>query len=82
MQTQVVVIGGGPGGYAAAFLAADEGKQVVMIEADKDTMTEAILDNKVKKGDLVEPIRMSMPKLRSRKTSVSVKRLALAKSDM
>ncbi len=34
MQTQIVVIGGGPGGYAAAFLAADEGRQVVLVEAE------------------------------------------------
>lgn len=34
MQTQLVVIGGGPGGYAAAFLAADEGLQVVLVEAE------------------------------------------------
>lgn len=34
MQTQLVVIGGGPGGYAAAFLAADEGMQVTIVEAD------------------------------------------------
>src|SRR5687768_9858998 len=32
-ETQVVVIGGGPGGYAAAFRAADLGKEVVLIEA-------------------------------------------------
>ena len=34
MHTQVVVIGGGPGGYAAAFLAADEGLEVTLIEAE------------------------------------------------
>ena len=34
MQTQLVVIGGGPGGYAAAFLAADEGLQVVLVDAE------------------------------------------------
>jgi dihydrolipoamide dehydrogenase len=34
MHTQLVVIGGGPGGYAAAFLAADEGLQVVLVEAE------------------------------------------------
>ena len=34
MQTQVVVIGGGPGGYAAAFLAADEGLDVVLVESE------------------------------------------------
>lgn len=34
MQTQLVVIGGGPGGYAAAFLAADEGMQVTLVEAE------------------------------------------------
>lgn len=30
--TQVVVIGGGPGGYAAAFLAADLGMKVVLVD--------------------------------------------------
>jgi dihydrolipoamide dehydrogenase len=34
METQLVVVGGGPGGYAAAFLAADLGMQVALIEAD------------------------------------------------
>jgi dihydrolipoamide dehydrogenase len=32
IQTEVVVIGSGPGGYTAAFRAADLGKKVVMIE--------------------------------------------------
>ncbi len=31
-KTQVVVIGSGPGGYTAAFRAADLGKQVILIE--------------------------------------------------
>jgi dihydrolipoamide dehydrogenase len=34
MHTQLAVLGGGPGGYAAAFLAADEGLEVTLIEAD------------------------------------------------
>jgi len=34
MHAPVVVLGGGPGGYAAAFLAADEGLEVVIVEAD------------------------------------------------
>ena len=33
-NTQVAVIGGGPGGYAAAFLAADLGLQVTLIDAE------------------------------------------------
>lgn len=33
IKTQLVVLGGGPGGYAAAFLAADHGFQVTLIEA-------------------------------------------------
>jgi dihydrolipoamide dehydrogenase len=33
IDTQVVVLGGGPGGYAAAFLAADRGLQVTLIDA-------------------------------------------------
>jgi dihydrolipoamide dehydrogenase len=34
MHSPVVVLGGGPGGYAAAFLAADLGMQVTIVEAD------------------------------------------------
>ena len=34
MESQLVVLGGGPGGYAAAFLAADMGMQVTLVEAD------------------------------------------------
>lgn len=33
-QTEVVVVGAGPGGYAAAFRAADLGKKVVLIDKD------------------------------------------------
>src|ERR1700744_646123 len=32
LQTEVVVIGSGPGGYTAAFRAADLGKSVVLVE--------------------------------------------------
>ncbi len=34
-QFEVVVVGGGPGGYAAAFHAADLGKHVALLEQDK-----------------------------------------------
>jgi dihydrolipoamide dehydrogenase len=34
MHSSLVVLGGGPGGYAAAFLAADEGMQVTIIESE------------------------------------------------
>lgn len=34
MDTQLAIIGGGPGGYAAAFLAADLGMQVTLIDAE------------------------------------------------
>ena len=34
MHTQLVVLGAGPGGYAAAFLAADEGHQVTIVDAE------------------------------------------------
>lgn len=33
-QTQLVVIGGGPGGYAAAFLAADLGIETTLVDLD------------------------------------------------
>lgn len=35
IHTEVVVIGAGPGGYAAAFYAADQGKKVILIEQEK-----------------------------------------------
>jgi dihydrolipoamide dehydrogenase len=34
IQTDIVVVGAGPGGYAAAFYAADLGKKVILIERD------------------------------------------------
>ncbi|MCA9148367.1 MAG: dihydrolipoyl dehydrogenase [Planctomycetales bacterium] len=34
MHTQLAVLGGGPGGYAAAFIAADEGLDVTLIEQE------------------------------------------------
>ena len=35
MHTQLAVLGGGPGGYAAAFLAADLGMEVTLIEQEQ-----------------------------------------------
>ncbi len=34
IQTDIVVVGAGPGGYAAAFYAADLGRQVLLVERD------------------------------------------------
>src|SRR5688572_16622269 len=34
-KTEVVVVGAGPGGYAAAFYAADKGKKVILVEQEK-----------------------------------------------
>ncbi len=35
VKTEIVVVGAGPGGYAAAFYAADKGKKVILVEQDK-----------------------------------------------
>jgi dihydrolipoyl dehydrogenase len=35
IKTEVLVLGAGPGGYAAAFYAADKGKKVMLVEMDK-----------------------------------------------
>jgi len=35
IRTQIVVVGAGPGGYAAAFYAADLGKKVILVEREK-----------------------------------------------
>ncbi|MCK5153145.1 MAG: FAD-dependent oxidoreductase, partial [Spirochaetales bacterium] len=32
VKTEIAIIGGGPGGYTAAFRAADLGKKVIIIE--------------------------------------------------
>jgi len=34
IKTDIVVVGAGPGGYAAAFYAADKGKKVILVEQD------------------------------------------------
>lgn len=34
IKTEVVVVGAGPGGYAAAFYAADKGKDVILVERE------------------------------------------------
>src|SRR5258705_13366416 len=35
IKTDIVVIGAGPGGYAAAFYAADKGKKVILVEQEE-----------------------------------------------
>src|SRR5947207_1768957 len=35
IKTEIVVIGAGPGGYAAAFYAADLGKKVILVERER-----------------------------------------------
>ncbi|HEV2328436.1 MAG TPA: dihydrolipoyl dehydrogenase [Verrucomicrobiae bacterium] len=35
IKTEIVVVGSGPGGYAAAFYAADLGKKVILVEREK-----------------------------------------------
>ncbi len=35
IQTELIVIGAGPGGYAAAFYAADKGKKVTLVDREK-----------------------------------------------
>src|SRR5664279_3623450 len=34
-KTEIVVVGSGPGGYAAAFYAADKGSKVILVEREK-----------------------------------------------
>jgi dihydrolipoamide dehydrogenase len=36
IKTELVVLGAGPGGYAAAFYAADRGKRVILVEKDSN----------------------------------------------
>ena len=34
-EQNLLIIGGGPGGYAAAFLAADKGMDVTLVDEEK-----------------------------------------------
>jgi dihydrolipoamide dehydrogenase len=36
IHTEIVVLGAGPGGYTAAFYAADKGKKVILVDKDKN----------------------------------------------
>ena len=36
-RTRLLVLGAGPGGYAAAFLGADLGMDVTLVDAEPDT---------------------------------------------
>ena len=38
-KCKVLVIGAGPGGYAAAFRAADLGKKVILVDKDEKTVS-------------------------------------------
>ncbi|MFA7002281.1 MAG: FAD-dependent oxidoreductase, partial [Candidatus Omnitrophota bacterium] len=35
IDSEIVVVGAGPGGYTAAFYAADKGKQVILVDRDQ-----------------------------------------------
>jgi dihydrolipoamide dehydrogenase len=35
IKTEIVVVGAGPGGYSAAFYAADRGKKVILVDREK-----------------------------------------------
>jgi dihydrolipoyl dehydrogenase len=35
IETEIVVVGGGPGGYTAAFYAADRGKKVILVDREE-----------------------------------------------
>ncbi len=35
IKTEIAILGGGPGGYTAAFYAADKGRRVLLVEQDK-----------------------------------------------
>ena len=37
-ESELIVLGAGPGGYAAAFLAADKGMRVTLIAKPKSTL--------------------------------------------
>ena len=44
IKTEVVVIGSGPGGYTAAFRAADLGQKVVLVERYESSLAGNVIE--------------------------------------
>lgn len=58
-ETEVVVIGGGPGGYVAAIRAADLGKEVTLIEANDRLGGVCLLEGCIPSKSLINAVELA-----------------------
>lgn len=72
-QVQVVVVGGGPGGYAAAFHAADLGKDVALIEQDTRLGGTCLLRGCIPSKAMITAAEMYQKLLHADKMGISFK---------
>lgn len=72
-QVEVVVVGGGPGGYAAAFHAADLGKEVALIEQDSRLGGTCLLRGCIPSKAMITAAETYQKVLHADKMGISVK---------
>ena len=60
VTTDLLVIGGGPGGYAAAFRAADLGLQVTLVEQNEGLGGTCLLRGLRQALDIQSPLRVAV----------------------
>jgi dihydrolipoamide dehydrogenase len=73
MNTQLCVLGGGPGGYAAAFLAADLGLQVTLVDLESRLGGVCLLRGCIPSSDWgvsFPPPKINLSAMRARKEKV------------
>ena len=58
IKTKVLVIGSGPGGYTAAFRAADLGNEVILVESHESLGLDGTESYSIPVSDDVQPLQM------------------------
>lgn len=76
-ETEVAVIGGGPGGYVAAIRAADLGKEVVLIEERDRLGGTCLLEGCIPSKALINVVELAETARAARNMGLTFKELAL-----